>query len=173
MLRNNSYIQGLADKCAQQNGFVCASYLGRKGEVFIYEPIEKTSEVKCTDLPPVIAVEDGQVTFVTGERVLDILCGLKFRDYKKGRQFFREMERKVDDDDFASEEERDWICEIVYNQRPSYEIPVNKTVLYKYLEVAARMNMKLELVPYDYSKERNDGWGYYLELMPQGQGNEG
>jgi len=173
MLRNNSHIQDLADKLAKKNGFVCASYLGRKGEVFIYEPIEKTSEVKCTDLPPVISVEDGHMTFVTGERVLDILCGLKFRDYKKGREIFREMERKVDDDDFASEEERDWICEIVYNQRPNYEIPVNKTVLYKYLEVAARMNMKLELVPYDYCKERNDGWGYYLELMPQGQGNEG
>ena len=96
--------------------------------------------------------------------MLDILCGLKFRDYKKGREIFREMERKVDDDVFASEKERDWICEIVYNQRPSYEIPVNKTVLYKYLEVAARMKMIIELVPYDYCKERNDGWAYYLEL---------
>ena len=155
MLRNSPYIQELADKCARQNGFVCASYLGRKGEVFIYEPIEKTSEMKCTDLPPIITVENSHATFVTGERVLDILCGLKFRDYKKGREIFREMERK-------------------YNQRPSYEIPVNKTDLYKYLEVATRMNLKLNLVPYDFCKERNDGWGYYLELkklkkMPQGQ----
>ncbi len=74
------------------------------------------------------------------------------------------MERKVDDDDFASDDECEWVREIVYNQRPSYEIPVNKTDLYKYLEVATRMNLKLNLVPYDFCKERNDGWGYYLEL---------
>ena len=150
MLRNSPYIQELADKCAQKNGFVCASYLGRKGEVFIYEPIEKTSEVKCTDLPPIITVENSHATFVTGESVLEILCGLKFRDYKKGRLIFREMERKVNDNDFVSDDECEWVREIVYNQRPSYEIPVNKTDLYKYLEVATRMNLKLNLVPYDF-----------------------
>lgn len=164
MLRNNPYIQDLADKCAQKNGFVCASYLGRKGEVFVYEPITKTSEVKCTDLLPIITIEDDCSSFVTGERVTDILCGFKFRDYQKGRRIFREMERKVDENDFTSKKESEWVRDIVYNQRTGYEIPVNKTDLYKYLEVACRMGMKLVLVPCDFCKERNDGWVYYLEL---------
>lgn len=43
-MRHNKNIQTLADKCAQENGHFCASYLGRKGDVFVYEPCKKSSE---------------------------------------------------------------------------------------------------------------------------------
>lgn len=164
MLRHNKEIQALADKCAQENGYFCSSYLGRKGEMFVYEPCERSCEYKCTDLPSVIIVEDGKAEYVGWERSFDILNGLKFRDYKKGRGIFREYERKVDNNDFISEKEQEYISEIVNNQRPGYDVPVPKTDLYKYLEIADRLNMKIELKTYKWCKDRNDGWCYYLEL---------
>jgi len=86
------------------------------------------------------------------------------RDYRKGREIFREFERKVYENDFANDRERRYVCEIVYNQRPGYEVPVERKTLYDYLEIADRFGMKLELVPKEYSVERNDGWEYYLKL---------
>lgn len=165
MIRNNKHIQELADECAQKNGYFCASYLGRKGDVFIYAPTEKTSEIRCTDLPPVITIKDNQVSFVTGMQSIEILEGLKFRDYKKGRLIFREYERKLMEDAFASDEERDYVSEIVHNQHPGYDVPVSKTELYNFLEIADRLGMKLELKPYEWCKRRNDGWAYYVELV--------
>ena len=165
MIRNNKHIQKLADKCAQENGYFCASYLGRKGDMFIYAPTEKTSEIKCTDLPPVITIKDNKVSFVTGMQSIEILQGLKFRDYKKGRLIFREYERKLKNDDFTSNEEREYVSEIVYNQHPGYDVPVPKTELYNFLEIADRLDMKLELEPYEWCKTRNDGWVYYVELV--------
>ena len=94
------------------------------------------------------------------------LKGMKIRDYKKGRAIYREFERKVAEDDFASMEERDYITEIVNNQRSVYDIPIDKGTLYDYLEIADRFKMKLVMKVEDWSKERNDGWEYYLELKP-------
>ncbi len=165
MIRNNKHVQKLADKCAQKNKYFCASYLGRKGDMFIYAPTEKTSEIKCTDLPPVITIKDNKVSFVTGMQAIEILEGLKFRDYKKGRFIFRDYERKLMDGDFTSNEEREYVSEIVHNQHPGYDVPVPKTELYNFLEIADRLGMKLELKPYEWCKTRNDGWAYYVELV--------
>lgn len=165
MIRNNKHIQELADKCAQENKYFCASYLGRKGDMFIYAPTEKTSEIKCTDLPPVITIKDNKVSFVTGMQAIEILEGLKFRYYKKGRFIFREYERKLMNDDFTSDEEREYVSEIVHNQHPGYDQPVPKTELYNFLEIADRLDMKLELEPYEWCKTRDDGWVYYVELV--------
>ena len=165
MIRNNKHIQELADKCAQENGYFCASYLGRKVDTFIYAPTEKSSEIRCTDIPPVITIKGNMVSFVTGMQSIEMLEGMKFRDYKKGRLIFREFERKVLNDDFVSDEEREYVSEIVYNQRPGYEVPVPKTELYNFLEIADRLGMKLKLMPYEWCKTRNDGWAYYVELV--------
>jgi len=165
MIRNNKLIQELADKCAQENGYFCASYLGRKGVLFVYAPKEKASEIKCTDIPPVITIKGYRVSFVNGMQSFEIIEGLKFRDYKKGRQIFKEYERKVMANDFSSFEEKEYISEIVYNQHPGYEVPVPKTQLYEYLEIANRLGMKLKLVPYEWCKTKNDGWAYYVELI--------
>ena len=69
------------------------------------------------------------------------------------------------EDDFASVEEREYISEIVNNQRPGYDVPVEKSELYDYLEIADRLNMKIELKPCEWCKERNDGWEYYIRLV--------
>lgn len=165
MIRNNKHIQEQADLCAQEYGYFCASYLGRKGDLFVYAPKEKVSEIKCTDLPPVITIKGNIVSFVTGMQSLDILGGLKFRDYKKGRHIFKEYERKVMANDFSSDKEQEYITEIVNNQHPGYEVPVSKNELYEYLEIANRLGMILKLVPYEWCKTRNDGWAYYVELI--------
>lgn len=92
------------------------------------------------------------------------LAGIKRRDFYRGRTIYREFERKYDHDDFANDEERAYISEIVQNQRPGYDIAVVKSVLYDYLEIAERFGMKLILEVEEWSKERNDGWVYYLVL---------
>ena len=165
MIRNNKHIQELADKCAQKHGYFCASYLGRKGDSFIYAPHYSDNEPRCEGLPPVIVIKDDKATFIMGIESFDIFNNLKFRDYKKGRSIFREYERKMMENDFASDEEREYISEIVNNQRPGYEVPVEKSELYDYLEIADRLNMKIELKPCEYSMGRNDGWEYYIELV--------
>ncbi len=167
MLRHNKEIQVLADKCAQENGFFCASYLGRKGDVFVYEPCKKSSEEKCVNVQPIIIVEDGKAEFAYGGRVFDIIRDMKFRDYKKGRSIYKEYERKVDEFDFNSLEENLYISYIVFNQRPGHDVPVPKTDLYKYLEIADRLNMKIELKPYRWSTSHKGPWRYYIELMEE------
>lgn len=165
MIRSNKHIQELADRCAREKGYFCASYLGRKGEQFIYAPRYKDCEPRCEDLPPVIVVSNDEANFVMGMESFEIFNNLKFRDYKKGRSIFREYERKVMQDEFVSDEEREYIREIVNNQRPGYDIPVPKTELYEYLEIADRLNMKIKLKPCNYCRDRNDGWVYYMELV--------
>ena len=44
MLRHNKHFQEMADKCAKKNGFLCAYYIGRCGDMFVYEPIAKKIE---------------------------------------------------------------------------------------------------------------------------------
>lgn len=165
MIRNNKEIQELADRCAQKHGYFCASYLGRKKNDFIYATRYQDSEPRTEGLPALIVVKDMTATFVMGMESFDVLDNLRFRDYKKGRSIFKEYERKVDENDFESDDERKYISEIVYNQRPGFDIPIEKTELYDYLEIADRLNMNIELKPCEYSKDRLDGWEYYIELV--------
>lgn len=165
MIRNNKHIQEQADKCAQEYGYFCASYLGRKGESFIYTPCYSDNKPRCVGLPAVIVVKDFEAVFIMGMESFEIFDDLKFRDHRKGRSIFKEYERKVMEDNFSSGEEREYISEIVNNQRPGYDVPVEKSDLYNYLEIADRLNMKIELKPYEWCMERNDGWEYYIQLV--------
>lgn len=165
MLRHNKHFQEFADKCAKDNGYFCASYLGRMGDSFIYAPRYSDNKIRCEGYPPVIVINDDEPLFFMGMESFDFLKDLKFRDYKKGRSMFREYERKYYQNDFASDEECEYISDIVNNQQPSYDIPVEKKELYDYLEIADRLNMKIELKPQENSMERHDGWEYYIELV--------
>ena len=163
-MRMNKDIQRLADECAREAGYFCASYLGRLGEEFIFSTRYSDSEPRTEGLPSLIIVNDGKARHVMDVESFHYLDEVKFRDYRKGSAIYREFERKVDEDDFASMEERDYITEIVHNQRPGYDVPVDKETLYDYLEIADRFGLMLDLVPEEWSMERNDGWHYYLRL---------
>jgi hypothetical protein len=67
---------------------------------------------------------------------------IKRYNYAKGRQIFKNYERRVVEGDFASAEERESVVSIV----DYYKSPLcDKAELYAYLAAAERLNMKLEL----------------------------
>lgn len=162
-MRLNKDIQKLADERARKEGYFCASYYGRDGEKHIFLPMYADSQKRCEGLFVYMVVKDTKARIHRGLNYTG-LAGIKHRDFYRGRAIYREFERKHDHDDFANEEERAYISEIVQNQRSGYDIPVAKSTLYDYLEIAERFGMKLILEVEEWSKERNDGWVYYLVL---------
>ena len=167
-MRFNKEIQTLADACARKYGFFCASYLGRTGEEFVFASCHADSECRCNGLPNLVIVENGEARFARRVEDFRYLKAVRRRDYRKGREIFREFERKVYENDFANDGERSYVCDIVGNQRLGYDVAVDRRTLYEYLEIADRFGMELELVPLDYSIERNDGWEYCLKLKKPG-----
>ena len=162
-MRLNKDIQKLADERARKEGYFCASYYGRDGEKFIFLPMRADSQERTEGLFVYIVVKGMKARIHRGLNY-NGLAGIKRRYFYRGRAIYREFERKYDQDDFANDEERAYISEIVQNQRPGYDIAVVKSVLYDYLEIAERFGMKLILEVEEWSKERNDGWVYYLVL---------
>lgn len=162
-MRLNKDIQKLADERARKEGYFCASYYGRDGEKFIFLPMRADTQERTEGLFVYIVVKGMKARIHRGLNY-NGLAGIKRRDFYRGRTIYREFERKYDHDDFANDEERAYISEIVQNQRPGYDIAVVKSVLYDYLEIAERFGMKLILEVEEWSKERNDGWVYYLVL---------
>jgi hypothetical protein len=115
-----------------------------------------------------VIVENGEARFARRVEDFRYLKAVRRRDYRKGREIFREFERKVYENDFANDGERSYVCDIVGNQRLGYDVAVDRRTLYEYLEIADRFGIELELVPLDYSIERNDGWEYCLKLKKPG-----
>ena len=166
-MRHNKHLQELADKCARKSGYFCAFYIGKRGDEFVYSPISKKSrgEIEIIGLPSVILIDNNKAYMRHGWESMEILSETKFRDLKKGRAIYNEFVRKVEHNDFSSRTECKYITEIVENQRALYERPVSKDELYKFLEIADRFGMRLKLEPYDWCKDRHDGWVYYLKLV--------
>jgi len=162
-MKLNKDIQKLADERARKEGYFCASYYGCDGEKFIFQPMRADSQERIEGLFLYIIVKDKKVR-VHRSLNYNELAGIKRRDFYRGRAIYREFERMYDHDDFANDEEREYISEIVRNQRPGYDVAVAKSTLYDYLEIAERFGMKLELEVEEWSKERNDGWEYYVVL---------
>lgn len=162
-MKLNKDIQKLADERARKEGYFCASYYGSDGEKFIFLPMRADSQERREGLFVYIVVKDMKARIHRGLNY-NGLAEIKRRDFYRGRAIYREFERKYDQDDFANDEEREYISAIVQNQRPDYDLAVAKSTLYDYLEIAERFGMKLELEVEERTKERNDGWEYYVVL---------
>ncbi len=67
----------MADKCAKKNGFLCAYYIGRCGDMFVYEPIAKKIEKKIErrfEFPDVITIKNNRVKYHKSFTSIDILA---------------------------------------------------------------------------------------------------
>ena len=162
-MKLNKEIQKLADERARKEGYFCASYYGRDGEKFIFLPMRADSEPRREGLFVYIVVKDMKARIHRGLNY-NGLAGIRRRAFNRGRAIYREYERKYDHEDFANDEEREYISAIVQNQRPGYDVPIAKSTLYDYLEIADRFGLMLDLIPCELSMQRNDGWEYYLRL---------
>ncbi len=166
-MRHNKKIQALADAEAQKEGYLCASYAGRFDETFVYYPRYTDSYPRCTGLPELILVEGDKAWSVCGFESFEIMDRYRDRDYAKGRAILREYVRKFKEAEFANDEERHYITEIVITtpEFSFYHCPIELQTMYDYLEIADRLNMKVTIEPIPETMDRCDGWEYYIQLV--------
>ena len=155
----------MADKCAQENGYFCALYLGKKGDAFVYDVIREICCVECLGLPSVILIDNNKAYMRNGWEGMEILSETKFRDFKKGRAIYKEFVRKVEQEDFLSRTECQYITEIVSRLQTSYGALFLMDRVYAFLEIADRFGRHLELVVDDCCKDAPDPRYCYYKLV--------
>ena len=163
VMKLNKDIQKLADERARKEGYFCASYYGRDGEKFIFLPMHADSQRRIGGLFVYIVVQAMKAR-IHRELNYNVLAGIKRRDFYRGRTIYKDFVRKYDHNDFANDEEREYISAIVQIQSPGYDVPIDQSTLYNYLEIADRFGLMLDLIPCEWSMQRDDGWEYYLRL---------
>lgn len=160
-MRNSKKSQALADICAKEHGFFCASYRGCSAAELIYEPLNSNSENNPC-IPTYILICGNEAMYVQGMEYVDVLDDVKTRDFKEGRNIFNALYRKFQEKNFECDSEEH---SVVVSQLGPKKPWINKEVLYDYLEVAERLGMKVELYPNRKESIDNDGnWMYHVEL---------
>ena len=82
ILRHNKYLQEKADRCAKEHGFLCANYIGKRGDMFVYEPVEMGREEPKKEFPDVITIKNNRVQHHKSMESILILAETK-RHYRK------------------------------------------------------------------------------------------
>ncbi|MCR5850402.1 MAG: hypothetical protein K6G92_06790 [Bacteroidaceae bacterium] len=166
-MRNSKKTQALADNCAKAHGFFCASYRGCSEEELIYVPLCSNSE-NNPHVPSFILITKEGVQFIQGMEYIDVLDGVRLRAFRRGREIYNSLYRKFQEKNFDCDEDNSEESEeysIVVSQMIKPKPWIAAHILYDYLEVAARLEMKVCLYP---NKERIDGnqnWIYHVELI--------
>lgn len=153
-------IQILADQGAKDMGYLCASYIGRKGDTFVFSPRYSNNIPRTTGLPCVIWVEDGQMKSVQDFLSFDILHGVRHREYKKGKRLYEKMKQKVESPN-CTPIDKAYFLPIIHGLDGGHSI--YKDELYDYLEIADRLNMRLVIREKSHDKYSHD----YLELLSE------
>lgn len=164
-MENNSTIQALADRCAREHGYICASYRGCSNVEFVFEPLYSNSEHNPT-IPTYILVTENGADYVQGFEYQDVLDGIEIREFTEGRRIYDRLYRKFQEKNFECDENNSEESEehsiVISQMMPKPWIAAH--ILYDYLEVAERLEMKACLYP---NKERiggNQNWIYHIEL---------
>lgn len=180
MLRHNAHTQAMADKYNQEDGYYDYTiYLGHYDGYLVYQPLHADNIPREEGFPTVILVSEKGVIEATINspwnpfRILEY-CAKHYDYLRPGRKILREYRRKVEQDDFSSDEEREYISEIlrmtafpgeVYR---GYDNPLNYADLCVYLSIAERMGKRIAIKPEDdftsYGPQF-DGWRYYIEIV--------
>ena len=178
MIRNNAHIQKLADDAAREEDFFCASYYGRidgpcafsrvgyDGPTFVYHGQYTDSLERATGLPYLFLVQGEEVVPVCDEISFEIIDQVKHPNrFPHGKRLFHQHELKLQDYGI-SEKERRYSSEIVYACKGhGYDCPMEKVLMYEFLEIAERFNKKIDLVPDPSTTDRLDGWEYYIKIV--------
>lgn len=97
-MRNSKKAQALADNCAKAHGFFCASYRGCSSEELVYEPLNSNSE-NNPRISTYIIIRGSEAEYVQGMEYMDVLDGVRIRDFKNGRKiiirFIASFKRKT------------------------------------------------------------------------------
>ena len=166
-MRNSKKAQAIADNCAKAHGFFCASYRGCSDEELIYEPLCSNSE-NNPHVPSFILISKEEVHYVQGMEYNDVLDGVRIRDFRRGREIYNSLYRKFQEKNFDCDEDNSEESEeysIVVSQMTKPKPWIAAHILYDYLEVAARLEMKVCLYPNKESIDGNQNWIYHVELI--------
>jgi len=166
MKRFNKELQDKADIFAKENGYFCATYIGRWNNCFVFHPCYKKSLPRMLCFPALILLhEDGRIEEEQDLYSLTIMAEMKRRYLWRGRKLFKKYQEmiyslKVGDED------REYAKMIVNAcNNYGYDILIGLEEMDEYLENADRLNMKLDIKPRPETMDRNDGWEYYIELV--------
>ena len=162
-MRNSKKAQALADNCAKAHGFFCASYRGCSSEELVYEPLNSNSE-NNPRIPTYIIIRGSEAEYVQGMEYMDVLDGVRIRDFKNGRKIYNTLYRKFQEKNFECNEEEAEEHSIVISQLGPKKPEVNKYVLYDYLEIAERFGMKVELHINESFMDDEGNWICHVEL---------
>ena len=113
------------------------------GEIFVFQPMHEDNIPRCEGFPQYITVIDGEADLHSDSYTLEMYnCPIRRYGNTRGRQLFKNYERRVIENNFSSTKEREYIVSIVdYHKSPLCD----KATLYAYLAAAERFNMELEL----------------------------
>ena len=162
-MRNSKKAQALADNCAKAHGFFCASYRGCSSEELVYEPLNSNSD-NNPRIPTYIIIRGSEAEYVQGMEYMDVLDGVRIRDFKNGRKIYNTLYRKFQEKNFECNEEEAEEHSIVISQLGPKKPEVNKYVLYDYLEIAERFGMKVELHINEKFMDDEGNWICHVEL---------
>lgn len=180
MLRHNAHTQAIADEFNKKcRGFEYTIYRGHYDGWLVYEPVHADTEPRCEGYPTVILVGEDKVVEATFDSpwdpftVLDY-CAKHYDSLRPGRKILREYRRKVEQNEFASKKERDYITEIISMTAfpgevyRGYDMPLNYADLCVYLSIAQRVGKRIAIKPEPeftaYGSSQCDGWRYYIEI---------
>lgn len=139
-MRYNKEIQKLADECAQEEDYLCASYMGRYKDSFMFEPMYEDNFPRCTGLPCIIFVKDGVASFWRELGLSDVYKNMR-NIGSAGRRIAKRYRQMLKEDACESEEQREYISSVLdYLDSPL----TSKSELYQFIEIAERLGKKLE-----------------------------
>lgn len=156
-MRYSKHYQYIADRYAREFDYAAASYMGAYKDNLVFEPIYRDSLPRTVGLPSVILINEKKgIDEVRGVITFTILRDTHRRDLVKGRSLYRMYEAMSDAED-VSDEEREYASMIVGAcDDEGYESLIDKRTMFIYLEIADRLNMKVEL--------KSEAGEYYIEL---------
>lgn len=126
-LRNNPKSQTIADCQAKKDEcFFFADYIGIYDGKLVYLACHEDSRVRFEGFPNLIFVDaEGNVSESIGLESLEIINEIRHRDYRRGREIFRKDKSLLMEDGEYS--------------------PLDRTTIYRFLEAAERLGMRIEL----------------------------
>lgn len=177
-MRYNKKYQRIADEYAQQcKKYAYALYIGQyESERYIGGPTAKYlvfrkmyGDTKYREhcAPAYFLIYKERIIEV--QEWMEVVDKVKTCDVvKRGKQIYKDIENKIWNNQFMLSNHEEWrsLMDLYFSIRDEgFDNPHKPYHLYLMLQAAERLTKKIKTVPYEWCKNRNDGWVYYYKLV--------
>lgn len=164
-------LQPIADECAKKNGWAFAQIYGKRENEYVFTPCMDSSEQMKTGLYFAIFIDSDSMTARVEQNILlnELFDNCKKIRSRRGQRIFEKKKSEYEAGLMKGREAACW-GDIIGSVSIGYDVPIEKKVLFDYIDAAARLNLKLKIVPdRDFQKggareHQCDGWCYHIEL---------